>query len=170
MGLLNNCIRFGLLLLVLNSCISYSFSGGNIPPEVNTIFIPYFDDRTNSGQTSLSEQLYRSLVDRFINQSRLQLANSEGNADVLLTGSLTKYSVAPFSITGDEVSSENRVEIVIKAKYQYADDTKPVFDKTFNGFANYDPTTDPINGELEAISEALDQITRKLFDDAVGQW
>lgn len=156
--------------ILLSSCFSYSFSGGNIPPEVNYIYIPYFSDRTNSGQATLSEQLYRSVINQFINQSRLQLSKDEINADVTLTGSLITYRNSPFSITGEEISSENRVEIVVKAVYKYKNEKKPVYDKTFNGFSNYSTLGDPVAGEQEAITEALNQISRKLFDDAVGQW
>ena len=159
-----------LILVVTTSCFSYSFSGGNIPPEVSLIYIPYFQDRTNSGQSALSDQLYQSLINRFIIQSRLQLAPSETDGDVILTGSLISYRNTPFSISGEQISSENRVEIVVKAIYKYKSESKPVYDKTFNGFANYETTVDPLSGEQAAIIEAIDQITRKMFDDAVGQW
>jgi hypothetical protein len=158
------------LLFLASGCFSYSFSGGNIPAEVNFIYIHYFADKTNSGQAALSDQLYRSLNNQFINQSRLQLSSDENNADVSLTGSIISYRNAPFSISGEEITTENRVEIVVKAIYKYKTESKPVYDKTFNGFANYTTTTDPVSGEQTALSEALSQISRKMFDDAVGQW
>ncbi len=158
------------LTILLSGCFSYSFSGGNIPPNINKIYIPYFPDRTNSGQSALSEQLYQAIVNRFINQSRLQLVSDENDADVVLKGDLVSYRNTPFSISGEEISTENRVEIVVKALYKYKEESKPVYDKTFNGFFNYDTTTDPVQGEQDAIIQALDQISRKLFDEAVGQW
>lgn len=158
------------LTMLLSGCFSYSFSGGNIPPNINKIYIPYFPDRTNSGQAALSEQLYQAIVNRFINQSRLQLVSDENNADVVLKGDIVSYRNTPFSISGEEISTENRVEIVVKALYKYKEESKPVYDKIFNGFFNYDTTTDPVQGEQDAIIQALDQITRKLFDEAVGQW
>lgn len=169
MAFRNSFVLF-LITVLLSSCFSYSFSGGNIPPDVKTIFIPNFEDRTNSGQASLSDQLNRSLVNRFINQSRLQLVASEADADVTLIGSLISYRNSPFSLSGEQISSENRVEIVVKAVYKYKTETKPVYDKTFNGFSNFDTTTDPVGGEQAALLESLEQIARKMFDDAVGQW
>lgn len=155
---------------LLSSCFSYSFTGVNIPPEVKTIYIPFFQDQTSSGQSNLSFQLNSALVNRFINQSRLQLVSSEADADVSLTGSLVSYKNTPFSISGEQISSENRVEIVVRAVYKYKNEQKPVYDKQFNGFSNFDTTTDPIAGEQEALLESLNQIARKMFDDAVGQW
>ncbi|TNE72513.1 hypothetical protein EP331_07045 [bacterium] len=158
------------LVLLLSGCFSYSFSGGNIPPNINKIYIPFFPDKTNSGQASLSDQLNQALVNRFINQSRLQMVADENDADVVLKGDLVSYRNTPFSISGEDISTENRVEIVVKAVYKYTEETKPVYDKSFNGFFNYDTTTDPIQGEQNAIVQALDQISRKMFDEAVGQW
>jgi len=158
------------LTIILSGCFSYSFSGGNIPEGVNFIYIPYFSDKTNSGQAALSDQLYQSLNNQFINQSRLQLSSDENNADVSLTGAILTYKNSPFSISGEEITTENRVEIIVKAIYKYKTESKAVFDKTFNGFANYSTVSDPVNGEQTAIAEALSQISRKMFDDAVGQW
>ena len=177
MAFLNKSSRFLLIsfyflgiTLLLSGCFSYSFSGGNIPNGVNYIYIPYFSDKTNSGQAALSDLLYQSLNNQFINQSRLQLSADENNADVKLTGSIITYKNIPFSISGEEITTENRVEIIVKAVYKYKSENKAVFDKTFNGFANYSTVTDPVNGEQTAIAESLNQISRKMFDDAVGQW
>jgi len=177
MAFLNKSSRFLLIsfyflgiTLLLSGCFSYSFSGGNIPNGVNYIYIPYFSDKTNSGQAALSDQLYQSLNNQFINQSRLQLSADENNADVKLTGSIITYKNIPFSISGEEITTENRVEIIVKAVYKYKSENKAVYDKTFNGFANYSTVTDPVNGEQTAIAESLNQISRKMFDDAVGQW
>jgi len=157
-------------LVTSSSCLRYSFTGASIPAGVNTVYIPFFPDRSNSGLGDLSDRLNDALVNRFINQSKLRLASSEEDADAILDGSITSYSNKPFSISGDEVASQNQVRITITASFLYTTNEKPEWSKPFTGSFNFDPTNDPINGEQNAASEALKQITNNIFNDAVSNW
>lgn len=167
-------LHFLLLLSILpflsTGCFRYSFYAGSIPDDVKTIFIPFFPDQSRSGLSNLSDLLNEALINRFVNQSRLVLARSEESADVVLDGIITSFRNAPFSIAGNEQATLNRVEIVVKASYKYAREDKPEWDKSFNGFEQYDPTQDPIEGENQAAILALEQIARKMFDDSLGMW
>jgi outer membrane lipopolysaccharide assembly protein LptE/RlpB len=165
-------IAIGLLALlpILSGCFRYSFTGTSIPEDVNTIFIPFFPDQSSSGLGTLSDQLNRKLIDRFVNQSRLQLANSAANADANLEGQIVGYSDQPFTVGGDQATEENRVTITVQATFQYAKDDQPLWSKRFEGYGNYDPNENPIDGEQAAADEALDMIARNMFNDSMGQW
>ncbi|MFU8858876.1 MAG: LptE family protein [Cyclonatronaceae bacterium] len=159
-----------LLPILLTGCLRYSFTGVSIPPDVSTIYIPFFADRSNSGLSYLSDELNEALVNRFVNQSRLRLASSAETADVVLDGTITGYSNRPFSIAGDQEADLNRVEITVRASYKYTSEERPVWDKGFNGNFEYDPNVDPIEGEREAALQALSRIAGNMFNDALGQW
>lgn len=170
---MNKVLKTALLIIFsvfLTGCFSYSFQGGSIPKDVNTIFIAYFSDETGSGRAQLSDQLYRALEDRFINQSRLRLAETEGEADVVLNGTIRSYSNRPFAITSDELSNENRVTIEVSASYQYASEASPEWSRSFSGFANYDPADNPIQGEINATEEALEKLALDMFNESVARW
>lgn len=154
----------------LHGCIRYSFTGGSIPGDVQTIFIPFFPDQSNSGLGDLSDRLNTVLVDRFVNQSSLQLSNSQSSADVVLDGSITSYSNQPFSVGGDEEADLNEVEISVRATYQYTDEGEAEWSRTFSGNAQYDPTENPIEGELTAAEEALERIANNMFNASVSSW
>lgn len=156
--------------VALTGCIRYSFTGASIPAGVNTIYIPFFTDRSNSGVGDLSDRLDEALVNRFVNQSRLRLASSETDADAVLDGTITGYTNKPFSISGDERANQNQVSITVSATFSYTKNESPEWTKSFSGSFNYDPTDDPINGEQEAATEALKQISNNIFNDAVSNW
>lgn len=156
--------------LLTGSCFKYSFTGSSIPAGVNTIYIPFFPDRSNSGLGDLSDRLNTALIERFINQSRLRLARNEDEADAILDGSITSYSNRPFSITGDEQANRNQVSITVSASFAYTDREQPEWDKPFSGNFTFDPTEDPIAGEQEAANEALEQIANNMFNEAVSNW
>ncbi|MGN8226362.1 LptE family protein [Gracilimonas sp. BCB1] len=156
--------------LSFSSCLRYSFTGASIPPGVNTIFIPFFPDQSNSGLGDLSNRLNEALINRFVNQSKLQLANNESDADAVLDGVITGYTNRPFSIGGDEQSDQNEVTITVRATFKYASKEEPEWTNTFSGKFTYDPTDDPINGENQAANSALEQAANNMFNDAVSNW
>ena len=162
-----------MLLMIMSaqfSCLRYSFTGASIPEGVNTIYIPFFPDQSGSGLGDLSDRLNTSLINRFVNQSRLQLAPNLDMADAFIDGKIQIYTNRPFSIGGNEQASQNQVNITVQARFQYASSDEALWNKSFSGSFTYDPTEDPINGELEAASEALAQIANNMFNDAVSNW
>ena len=156
--------------LFAGGCLRYSFTGASIPPGVNTIYIPFFPDQSNSGLGDLSDRLSEALINRFVNQSKLQLANNESDADAVLDGVITSYSNRPFSIGGDEQSNQNEVTISVRGTFKYASEEEPEWSKSFSGKFTFDPTEDPINGENQAANGALEQIANNMFNDAVSNW
>lgn len=158
------------LILVQSGCLRYSFTGVSIPANVSTIYIPFFQDNSSSGLANLSDQLNAALVNRFVNQTRLRLVSDSDQADIVMEGAITGYTNRPFSVAGDQTASLNRVQITVRATYQYADEDRPRWSKSFTGQAEYDPAENPLDGELEAASEAMQQVAQNMFNDSVGRW
>lgn len=158
------------ITLLLTGCITYSFTGTSIPADVNSIYIPFFPDRSQSGLGDLSDRLNRALIDRFVNQSRLSLSNDETNADAFVEGAIQSYVNRPFSIGGDQQANLNEIQITVRATFQYAREDEPLWTKNFTGNATYDVLRNPVDGEIEAAQTALQQISNNMFNDAVSNW
>ena len=158
------------LLFIFSGCISYSFTGTSIPADVRTIYIPFFPDRSQSGLGDLSNQINEVLINRFVNQSRLSINNDRDEADAYLEGAIQGYVNRPFSIGGNEQANLNEIQITVRALFQYAADDEPLWDKNFTGSATYDVVENPVEGELQAARQALEQIANNMFNDAVSSW
>lgn len=159
-----------ILLTVLSGCFRYSFTGTSIPEGVNSIYIPFFADQTTSGVADLSDRLNETLVNRFVNQTRLSLANNRESADAVLEGSITSYTNRLVTITGEEQADLNEVSVSVRATFRFIEEENPEWSKTFTGSSNYDPNENPIEGEEIAAAEALNQIANNMFNDAVSGW
>ncbi|MBO6794244.1 MAG: LptE family protein [Balneolaceae bacterium] len=159
------------MCLINSGCLRYSFTGTSIPEGVNTIFIPFFPDQSNSGIGDLSDRLNDVLLQRFVNESKLSLANNEQDADAILTGQIVSYSNRPFSIGGNEQANQNQVQIQVRATFSYRMNAESEWEnKSFSGTFTFDPTDDPIEGEDNAADEALEQIANNMFNEAVSSW
>jgi hypothetical protein len=159
-----------LSLLFITGCIQYSFTGTSIPSNVNTIYIPFFPDNSQSGLGDLTDRLNRALLNRFVNQSRLSFTNDEADADAVLEGAIQTYQNRPFSIGGDEQANLNQVQITVRATFKFANVDEPEYSKSFTGSATYDVLDNPVDGEIEAAEEALQEIANTAFNDAVSSW
>ncbi|MTI89235.1 MAG: hypothetical protein FH748_14870 [Balneolaceae bacterium] len=156
--------------IFFTGCLRYSFTGASIPEGVNTIFIPFFPDQSNSGLGDLGDRLNQALIERFVNQSKLQLANNASDADAVLEGVITSYTNRPFSIGGDEQANRNQVSVSVRASFKYNNKDEAEWNSSFNGSATFDTAEDPINGERDAADEALQQVANNMFNDAVSNW
>jgi len=157
-------------LLVVAGCVQYSFTGTSIPADVRTVYIPFFDDRSGGGIGDINDRLNRSLINRFVNQSRLSLSNNENAADAYIDGTIQSYQNRPFSVGGDERANLNQVSITVRASFKYASDDQPLWEKNFSGSGTYDVIANPVDGEVAAVEEALQQIANNMFNDAVSNW
>ena len=157
-------------LISIPGCFRYSTSGTSIPENVNSIYIPFFADNSSGGVANLNELMYQALVDRFTRRSRLRLAPSPEQADIVLEGSIQNYSNRPFSIGSDQAAKLNRVEVTIRASFRYTSANEALWDRTFSGFSEYDPGSDPLAGESTAARLAVQQIATSLFQESIGKW
>jgi len=159
-----------LVIALIGGCVQYSFTGTSIPSDVRTIYISFFPDNSQSGLGDLTDRINQALVNRFVNQSRLSLTSNEDSADSTLEGAIQTYTNRPFSIGGDQQANINEIQIVVRAEFRFAKDDEPIYSKTFTGSGTYNVQEDPVDGEIAAAEEALQEIAESAFNDAVSTW
>src|SRR5690625_2201998 len=147
----NHAPKLLLLLLatfLMAGCIRYSFTGASIPAGVNTMYMPFFPDQSQRGLGNLSDRLNRSLMKRFINQSRLSLNSEKEDADAFVEGAIHNYINRPFSIGGDQQANINEIQITVNASFQYATAAEPMWTQSFSGSATYNVLQNQLDVEL----------------------
>ena len=97
----------GLLLsLTLWGC-GYQMSGrgaSQLPPHLKTIAIPVFEN--NSNEPTIQRPFTEALRRAFITDGRLRLVNNKAGADLLVTGTLTKYWIRAVAFDANDVAIE----------------------------------------------------------------
>jgi|OpeIllAssembly_1097287.scaffolds.fasta_scaffold08056_4 hypothetical protein len=99
------------VVLLLSSC-GYRLSGtGSLVPEgVRTIAVPAFINNTNEPYVDV--EITRAVVNEFIADGRLRVADVEG-ADLALRGKVMKFEVTALSYTADSYVQQYRVRLVV---------------------------------------------------------
>lgn len=166
--LMRNILMTIIIVMGLNSCISYSFTGASIPPEAKTISIQYIDNQADFVVPTLSESLTTAIKDRFTSQTSLELINNNG--DLQIEGVITEYSTTPQAITGNETAALTRLTISVKIKYTNTLEPDKDYETTFNRYEEYDSSLDLVSvqdGLIEMINEML---VDDIFNKAVVNW
>ena len=102
-----------LCCLLLAAC-GYKFTGGgNLPRNVQTIFVSVFENR--SGAIAIENTLTNNIINEFISKRPEALAK-QGQAEAILTGTIRSVRRGTITRTGQDRPLERRVTMVIDVK------------------------------------------------------
>jgi hypothetical protein len=152
-------------LIVLSGC-AYSFSGSSVPKHLKTIAIPLFEDQSGFGEPNLKENFTTSLINLFINDNSLEVAE-RNTADSILEGSIVSVVDAPSVISPGEQVSVRRVTITVHVTYQDLKLRKKVWDKNFSNWGEYNTSGDT---RTTALTQAVNKVTEDILIETVSGW
>lgn len=145
----------------------YSFTGASIG-EAQTIHVKKIPNRAAIVQPTLSNSLTEALKDRFVNQTSLELVNS--NADLNFEGTITGYRVTPKSFQGNETAALNRLTISVKIEFTNSLEPDKNFESSFSRYADFESSQSLSSVEESLIDEIVEQLTEDIFNKAVVNW
>jgi hypothetical protein len=165
-------IAFICLLLVFPSCTyKLSLNGSSIPPAVKTIRVEFFENNAALVVNNLSTQFTEALKDRIRNTSRLGVVT--GEADVVMSGTITDYNISPVSINATAnnvapIAGASQLTITVNVKYVNNLDKKDNFEQPFSKAL---PFTGDINSQEQTLIAAINkQLTEDIFNRAFANW
>ena len=144
-------------------------SGGNIPEGANTFSVLYFENRAPLSSGVASQAFTEALKDVFINQTKLNLENEDG--DLAFEGHISGYKVSPIAISaGAESAAKNRFTMAVKVNYINSLDEEKNFDRVFSRFVDFNADEDFSSIEETLLKEVNEQLTQDIFNASVGDW
>lgn len=162
------------LILTLQGCGVYNFTGGN-PGTATTFQVNYFQNYASQSPGSIFEpgmdrDFTLALQDRILNQSSLDLISNSG--DLVYEGEIVEYRISPMTATAQQTAAQNRLSIAVKVRFtnNTIDDGSKDFDQRFSFFFDY-----PANSQLSAVkTEAheiiFERITQDIFNASLADW
>ena len=153
---------------LIYSCSVYTFTGADIHPDAKTISVAYFQNQATLVQPILSQKLTDALQDQFIQQTSLNLTQSNG--DLQFEGYISDYQITPISISSNDQANQNRLSIKVFVRFNNLIENDKSFEKTFNRFADYDSNIELSNIEEDLIDEIIIELINDIFNQAVVNW
>ena len=160
-------LLIGTVFGMLQGC--YSFSGASIPPHLNRVAVPLFDDTSLAGIAQFRETITRKITDKIESQSSLTIDADPTHADAVLTGVIVSYTDEPSQLgSSTERAVTNRITIVVKAEFEDRVKNTVLFSQSFVGFSDY--AVGSYSAQQTAIANAMDQAADALFNRMVSNW
>jgi hypothetical protein len=155
------------LLLALQGCGVYSFTGANI--EGKTLNIHLLENRARNVVPSLSAILTDKIRSRILSQTGLSPVNTD-NADYDITGSITAYDVTVSGVQSVQVASKNRLTVTLQVTFKNRLNDKASFTQSFTRFADFDEAQVLQNVETGLIDDIGNQLSDDIFNKAFVNW
>ncbi|WP_051295830.1 LptE family protein [Eisenibacter elegans] len=161
---------YGLLLccLTLQGCGIYSFSG--ISTTAKTIYIGNFFNQAAAGPANLGQQFTEDLKGYFLQNSRLQLVNSPGDADLTLEGMVVGYTAMPQGVTANDAGAVNRLTITVDVDFKNMIEEDKDFRRQFSFYQDFPQNQDLSTVEVRLISQIFEQINLDIFNATLADW
>ncbi|RMZ60653.1 hypothetical protein D1632_01320 [Chryseobacterium nematophagum] len=167
---------WGILIVsvILNSC--YSFTGSSLTDE-KTVQINEFPNNSALVNPTLAQQFSTDIQNRFL--QRTTLKGTKENADILIEGEITDYSINPTTISSNTLTnnaggvvqeSQNQLTITVKVHYENKLHSDLSFDRTYSGEATFNSSLSQTEIENSQVKIATDRIIDKIFNDIVANW
>jgi outer membrane lipopolysaccharide assembly protein LptE/RlpB len=154
--------------ITLSGCGFYSQSGASVPPDAKTFSVDYIQNLASIVQPTLSQVLTEKLKRKFINETQLKLAQSNG--DVRFSGKIIEYRTAPVGVQGNQQNAVNQLTIVVEIDFENTKDEKQNFKQSFSTFVNYPADQNLATVENQLVQTATDQLVTDIFNKAFINW
>ncbi|MCB0737499.1 MAG: LptE family protein [Bacteroidetes bacterium] len=158
------------LLLLLGSaaligCGIYSFSGSSI--NAKTINIGFIENKAEIVDPQLAQTFTESLRDKFLSETQLSIVKDE--ADVEVTGFITRYATSFLAVKGDE-PAKTRLTMAVKLKFVNKVEEGKDIENTFQAVTDFDASDEFTSIQDQLNEEVIDQILTDFFNATVNDW
>ncbi len=164
-------IAVGFLVFVLPAC-TFKLNGASTV-GLKTIYVGYFENNAPFVVSNLSQNFTEAMKARIRSTTNLSIVQTQ-QADAVLTGTITGYSIAPVSIqatTGNAppIAGASALTITVEVKYVNNVDKKYSYEQSFSEPGNF--TGDLTGSKQDNLINTLNQaITEDIFNKAFANW
>jgi len=155
-------------LIILFSCkMNYSFSGASLSPDVKTVSVDYFLNRSSLVNPNLSQSFTEALKDKFTSEAGLELVKSGGDLD--FTGTISTYRLSPVAIQQNEAAMM-RLTIGVQVKFVNNTDPTQNYAQLFSEFEDYEADQDFTSVEEDLNRIIIEKLMEKIFMKSAANW
>ena len=162
-----------MLILLVQACGIYSFTGASIPTGTETFQVNYFENIAGNrpGSTiepGLDRDFTLALQDILINQTNLNLTNTNG--DLVFEGEIVEYGITPMSATAQNTAAQNRLTITVNVRYFNVKTEEDNYETRFSFFYDYPAEQQLYDIKDTAHGEIFERITQDIFNASLAKW
>ncbi len=151
-------IIISLVLFGVSCGYSLRGTGSSLPPHIQTINVPMFENNTTRFQLDL--KLTESVRDELTARGKVEVSPERTGADAVLIGEITAFTVNPIGFGQDATASSYNIVVVAKIVLRDLVNNRVLFS---NPYFSYQQSYDVPDGtDFESVQQAaIDAIAVK---------
>jgi outer membrane lipopolysaccharide assembly protein LptE/RlpB len=157
-----------LLVFVFLSGCGYHLTGTStyLPPEIQTLHVEIFENRT--ARADMDQRVAEALNLEWVRRGRFQLVDLAKDAELILSGTMTRLTVIPVSFDESGRATEYQMTLITEVRLFDARGDEPVLlweDKAFsrrNSYAVDEDAVDYFDRQREAMDKLSQEYSRAL--------
>ena len=161
------------LLLLINACGNYSFTGASIPEGTESFQVNLFENNSGNNVGSIFEpgldrDFTVALQNILENQTNLEMLQSNG--DLVYEGEIIEYRVSPMTATANLDAAQNRLTITINVIFSNLKREEDNFERRFSFYYDFPAEQQLISIKNEAHEIIFERITQDIFNASLAKW
>ena len=150
------------VMLVASSC-GYHLVGTTsfLPPEIENLYVEVFENRTQ--WVDMDQRLNEALTLEWVRRGRFELVDSPEDADVVLSGTMTRLSTIPVSFDANGRATEYQMTLMTDVRLEDVRGEEPELlwqDKAFSRRTSYAVNQDAVD-YFDRQREAMDVLSQE---------
>lgn len=160
----------GCTIKIGKASFGYSTSGASISPEIKTVSVQYFQNRSTLVEPGMAQRLTEKLKDKILAQTSLKIVNGMG--DVNFEGTIESYGTSPMAVSGgnNAVAQQNRLTLGIKVKYNNTKEPLTDFEASFSRYRDYNSQLSLNDAEAKNLDDIFNDLVEDVFNKAFVNW
>mgnify|MGYP001050692125 CR=1 FL=1 len=162
-----------ILTVLLGSCwpTSISFQDGSVPPEWKRFVIQTLESSAANAPISYAPELTEELKDAIQNRVGLKLVESEADdPQLIITGTVRDYNVAPLAVQGDDVAAKNRLTVKAYFEVFISAPEEDLMEINASRFVDFDANTDVGSIQAQLFAEINEQVIQDVLNKLLSNW
>ncbi len=168
MGIIRNLLIIAAGMYLLTGCRFYSQNGASIPLGAKTFSVSYINNVASIVMPTLSQIMTEKLKTKFINETNLKLAQSDG--DLRFSGKITSYVSSPVAVQGNQQNAVNRLTVTIEITYENTIEEGKNYTQLFTNFVDYPATQNFASVENQLVAQVTDILVQDIFNRSFINW
>lgn len=157
-------------MMTLGGCraCKVSMSGVNIPADVKSFSVGYFENKAPLINPTLSQKFTENLKDKFLKNTNLTLIPSNG--DYKISGEIIDYNIQPVASNANTGAQKNRFNMSVKVQFECPKHPETNFNNTFSHFQEFDASQSFQSVETALSEQVTEQIVQKIYNEIALKW
>lgn len=163
-------LKYSLIVcsISISSCGIYDFRGSNIPSDVTSFSVSYFENEAELVNPSLSIDFTEKLKTKFQTETQLGLKDQEG--DYQVTGFIKSYRIQPAALSSTTGATQTQFTISVHVDFICPKYSEKDFSKDFTSSQTFDSQLEFNSVESQLSNELTDIIVQQIFAAIALDW